>query len=106
MTIPTEAPVPTGPFMLTPRQIATHGGHELSEVLLAIETGELRTIGGTETLVQARHAREWSLARHAEREPDAETPPAPAVQAPTVNPLTGKVHHELTVDPVTGDRLE
>ncbi len=106
MTIPTEAPLPRGPFMLTPRQIATHGGHELSEVLLAFETGELQTIGGTETLVQARHAREWSLAHQAEPETSEETPPAPAAEAPPVNPLTGKVHHELLVDPVTGDRLE
>lgn len=98
-TIPSSPPIPRPPFLLTPFQIAHVGRIPEREVLLAIESGDLRTIGGSESLVQRRHAEEWLDRRHPHDDHVHVAPSAP------VNPLTGKVHREITIDPVTGDRL-
>lgn len=98
-TIPSEAPPAIGPFIATTHQVAQYAECPLSEVLLAIETGELQALGGSPGLVQVRHATAWVKAR-ADK---AEGAPSPApTAAPTVNPLTGLVHHEVEVDVETG----
>ncbi|UTN93356.1 hypothetical protein SEA_WIDOW_64 [Gordonia phage Widow] len=97
-----------GPFIVTPRQIADYAEVPLSEVLLAIETGELQTAGSS-GIVRVKEAERWAAARPGAATSDHDEIPGDvptSISGPPVNPLTGLVHHELTVDPVTGRRLE
>lgn len=97
-----------GPFITTPRAILAEFGIPLSEVLLAIEVGELGT-AGSDASIRVKEAERWVSARAEKRTTphvDLIAGPPPPAPEPPVNPLTGLVHHELVVDPVTGRRLE
>lgn len=111
MSVPSKAPTPMGPFITTPHSMAQALEVPISDVLLAIETGELPVIRGTETLVQVRYAEAWYEAWKDRNTPEVEAAPVDGepwfvgqdYSAPTVvNPLTGKVHHEVMVDMETG----
>ena len=94
--------LPSGPFLTTAQVVADVADVPLSEVLLAIETGELPVIRGSETLISRRAAQAWVD----DRRPVPVEAPVPEVprpaDGPVVDPLTGKVRHEVTVDMETG----